>query len=388
MGGILMKLWKKSFNQHLILLCFFIFFSFLTSFASKNVLVYTPYTQVFVSPGESVDYTIDVINNGESFFNQEITIHGIPRNWNYILRLDGYKVGRIAVLPKEKKSLSLKVEVPFQVNKGTYAFRVAAGDSASLTLRITVTEKGSSETEFTTDQANMQGNATSNFSFRTTLKNRTAEKQHYALIADAPRGWTVTFNADYKQVTSIEMEPNTTKDITIDIKPTAKVKSGTYKIPVHAMTGSTSADLELEVVITGNYAIELTTPTGLVSTNITAGKEKKVTLVVKNTGSADLSGIEMKATTPSKWEVTFEPSKIDKLLPGEQATVNATLHADKKAIPGDYIVNINASTPEATADISFRVMVKTSMVWGWIGIIIILAALGGVFYLFRKFGRR
>ncbi|HOV83230.1 MAG TPA: NEW3 domain-containing protein [Paludibacteraceae bacterium] len=352
------------------------------------MLVYTPYTQVFVSPGESVDYTIDIINNGESIFNQEININGIPRNWNYILRLDGYKVGRIAVLPKEKKSLSLKVEVPFQVNKGTYAFRVAAGDSASLTLRITVTEKGSSETEFTTDQANMQGNATSNFSFRTTLKNRTAEKQHYALIADAPRGWTVTFNADYKQVTSVEMEPNTTKDITIDIKPNAKVKSGTYKIPVRAVTGSTSADLELEVVITGNYAIELTTPTGLVSTNITAGKEKKVTLVVKNTGSADLSGIEMKATTPSKWEVTFEPSKIDKLLPGEQATVNATLHADKKAIPGDYIVNINASTPEATADISFRVMVKTSMVWGWIGIIIILAALGGVFYLFRKFGRR
>ena len=50
-------------------------------------------------------------------------------------------------------------------------------------------------------------------------------------------------------------------------------EAGTYKIPVRAATNGSSADLGLEVVITGSYGIELTTPTGLLSTSITAGDQ-------------------------------------------------------------------------------------------------------------------
>jgi uncharacterized membrane protein len=32
--------------------------------------------------------------------------------------------------------------------------------------------------------------------------------------------------------------------------------------------------------------------------------------------------------------------------------------------------------------------VKTPMLWGWVGVLIIFIALGSVYYLFRKFGRR
>jgi hypothetical protein len=39
----------------------------------------------------------------------------------------------------------------------------------------------------------------------------------------------------------------------------------------------------------------------------------------------------MKSTAPSKWQITFEPSKIDKLTAGSQTTVSATIQADKKA---------------------------------------------------------
>ncbi len=96
----------------------------------------------------------------------------------------------------------------------------------------------------------------------------------------------------------------------------------------------------------------------------------------------------MKSTAPSKWQVIFEPEKIDKLAPGNETTVYATIQADKKAIPGDYVVEMRASTPETTSQLSFRVMVKTPLIWGWVGVLVILAAIGGVVYLFRKFGRR
>jgi uncharacterized membrane protein len=68
--------------------------------------------------------------------------------------------------------------------------------------------------------------------------------------------------------------------------------------------------------------------------------------------------------------------------------VKATLKAYKKAIAGDYVTTMDASTAESTSKITFRVTVKTPMLWGWIGVLVILGALGGVFYLFRKYGRR
>lgn len=356
--------------------------------ASDSVTLYTPYTKIFVSPGESVDYSVDVINNSKEIQDKAISVIGIPKGWTYTLTSGGYKISQIAVLPGEKRNLSLKVDVPYQVNKGNFRFKVLAGDSVSLPLVITIAEKGSYETEMTTNQSNMQGSSTSNFTFTVTLKNRTAEQQLYALIADASRGWNVVFKADYKQVTSVELPANTTKDISVEITPPSQVEAGTYQIPVSARTSSTSANLPLEVVITGSYSMELTTPTGLLSNNITAGDGKRIELVVRNTGSSLLQGINLNAATPTNWNVVFEPRKIDKLLPGKDEHVFATVKADKKAIPGDYVLNMEAQTPETTSKATFRTSVETPMLWGWIGVLVIIASLGSVFYLFRKYGRR
>jgi uncharacterized membrane protein len=142
------------------------------------------------------------------------------------------------------------------------------------------------------------------------------------------------------------------------------------------------------VVITGSYKMELTTPHGLLSTSITAGDEKRIELLVKNTGSSDLADITFSSSAPANWNVIFDPKKLDKLEPGRNASVFATIKADKKAIAGDYATNLVAKTPEVTSQAAFRISVKTPMLWGWIGVLVIVVALGSVYYLFRKFGRR
>ena len=134
-------------------------------------------------------------------------------------------------------------------------------------------------------------------------------------MAEAPRGWNVIFKANYKQATSAQVAPNASENISVDITAPSNVKAGTYKIPVIATTGSTSAQLEFEVVITGSYRIELTTPQGLLSKDITAGDTRKLELVVLNTGSAELKDIQLSANKPIDWEVSFEPSKLDRLAP-------------------------------------------------------------------------
>jgi uncharacterized membrane protein len=234
----------------------------------------------------------------------------------------------------------------------------------------------------------MAGAANSTFTFNAKLRNYTEGSQAYALNAAAPPGWKVSFKANYKQVSSINIEPGHTQDISIEVDPPDETPAGTYKIPVTASTGATSADLGLEVGITGSYGLTLSTPTGLLSTSAVAGSDKRLDLVVRNTGSADLKNIQLLSTLPANWNVSFDPARIDALPAGQTAQVTATLIPDGKAIAGDYMANLTARAAEASALAALRVSVETSWIWSWAGICIILVALGGVYYLFRKYGRR
>ncbi|WP_139265201.1 COG1470 family protein [Bacteroides ihuae] len=354
----------------------------------KGVALYTPYTKISVPPGESIDYSIDVINKTGSVKNAAISIRGLPKGWGYELKSGGWTINQLSVLPNDKKNFSFKVDVPLKVNKGSYHFIVSANGLYQLPLTVVVSEQGTYQTEFTTDQVNMEGSAEATFTFNATLKNRTAEKQLYALMANTPRGWSVAFKPNGKQATSVEVEPNATANVTVDINPPANIKVGTYRIPVRAANGSTSADLGFEVVIKGSYKMELTTPKGLLSADITAGDTKRIELQVKNTGTIDLTDVQLTANQPVDWNVTFEPQKLTLVKAGETAQVVATVKASKKALPGDYVTKIEARTPETTSAAEFRISVKTPLIWGWVGILIIIGACGGVYFLFRKYGRR
>src|SRR5439155_990626 len=79
----------------------------------------------------------------------------------------------------------------------------------SLPLTINVSQQGTFKTELTVKQPNMEGHSNSTFTFNAELRNRTAETQLYALQAAAPPGWNVVFKSSgYKQVTSVNVEPN------------------------------------------------------------------------------------------------------------------------------------------------------------------------------------
>lgn len=358
------------------------------SCAAQNLILYTPYTKVSVSPGESVNYAVDVINKSGAVKRADIAVSGLPKDWNYVLKSEGWNVSQISVLPGEKKSFTMELQVPLKINKGAYNFRLQAKGLTELPLTVVVSQQGTFETEFSSTQPNIEGAANSTFTYTATLRNRTADNQVYALNAVAPPGWNVAFKANYKQVSSVSIEANRTQEITIELDPPDQLPAGTYKIPVVAATGSTSAELELQAAVTGSYALELTTPEGLLSTSITAGDNKRIELVVQNKGSAPLKNIDFQSAVPVEWEVAFEPAKLASLDAGKTARVVATVKAAKKAIAGDYVANLEAKTPEASSKAAFRISVETSLLSGWLGILIILSALGSVYYLFRKYGRR
>lgn len=360
--------------------------------APNDITLFTPYTGLSVTPGETLTYDVDVINNSGSVQNVTFEVKSLPNDWTYSIKASGHSVKQLSIKPHQEEQVTFEVNVPLQIEKGDYRFQLVAngnGDASStLPILVTVSEQGTFRTELTSEQPNMEGHADANFTYSANLKNHTAETQRYALQAQAPEGWSVQFKSEGNSITSIEIEPNESKDIQIEVTPAENVVADTYKIPVIAASGSTTSELELEAVITGKYGIELSTPDGKVSTDVTAGRNRVIELVVKNTGTADLHDISLSASTPPNWDATFDQDTIPTLAAGESKTVKATLSASDNAIAGDYVTTFRARTAEVSSEAPFRVSVKTSTLWGLIGIAIILVVVGGLYYIVRKYGRR
>ncbi|MFD1737940.1 NEW3 domain-containing protein [Bacillus salitolerans] len=362
------------------------------SFAAGGITLYTPYTGITVTPGETITYEMDLINATENVQQVSFRLDGVPEDWDYEITSSGRSVQEIAVKPQAEQAFTLDVEVPLQVQKGEYHFSVVTMSSSGITdkipLSVVVSEKGVFKTELTTEQANMEGSSDSTFRYKLTLKNRTAQEQTYALVAEVERGWDVKFEVDGKSVTSITVDSNAEKDITTVITPPSQVKSGIYPVPIMATNNSTSSEVTLEAAVTGTYDMNLTTPSGRLSEDVTAGGEKTIELVVENTGTSELRDISLKASQPIGWKVTFDPSEIKKIEPGQSEKVMATISASDQAIAGDYIVDISSQTPEASGTATFRMQVETSMFVGWVAILIMLAVVAAIVYVMRKYGRR
>lgn len=226
------------------------------------------------------------------------------------------------------------------------------------------------------------------FRFNLQLHNGSSQPQLFSLKAELPDGWTTTFRADGNQVAAIRVDSAKTQDITAEFLAVPFTKPGKYNITVTATSNTETFRVELEAVVKGSYAVEVSTPSGRLSDEITEGSSKTIQLTVKNTGTLPLDGLELSAHTPTQWSASFQPAKIERLEPGATQEVDASLSVPNKTIAGDYVTTFTAKNNFASANASFRMTVKTSVLSGWIGILVILAALGLVYYLIRKYGRR
>lgn len=226
------------------------------------------------------------------------------------------------------------------------------------------------------------------FRYNVSLHNGSGRPQVFELKAKAPEGWIMIFRAEGTQVAALRLDSGKTQDMVVEITATPATKPGKYSIPVNAISNGDTLRLDLEAVVKGSYSVELTTPTGRLSDEVTEGSSKQLRLTVVNTGSLPLDGLEFSAQSPTKWSAKFDPSKIERLDPGQTQEVNATLSVPDKTIAGDYVTTFTVKNSYTNANAAFRMAVKTSLLSGWIGIVVILLALGLVYYLIRKYGRR
>jgi uncharacterized membrane protein len=68
--------------------------------------------------------------------------------------------------------------------------------------------------------------------------------------------------------------------------------------------------------------------------------------------------------------------------------VEAVIEPPRRTIAGDYGVTLFSQSENTGETLELRVTVLTPTIWGWVGVLLALAVVGGLVLVFWRFGRR
>ena len=237
----------------------------------------------------------------------------------------------------------------------------------------------------------------STFEFEVELNWVGSEAKRFDLTTTVPSKWRALVLRAYeeKEAPAIELEPNKefADSVRVRIAPLSGElpEPGEYTVTLTASSGIISESIELTAIVTELYRFAFYTASEKLNTEATAGKESHITLIVFNTGTAPIGKVSFTSSKPSGWNVTFNPEDLENVDPGMAQEVDVVIKPPGKTIAGDYMLTMSALPRDvaiAKRELDIRVTALTPTIWGWVGIIIVLAVIAGVGILFRRLGRR
>jgi uncharacterized repeat protein (TIGR01451 family) len=378
-----------------------------TVFAA-GVTMTTAYPSVVADPGTTVKFQVVVQTDTPQ--RVDLSVSAQPTGWTTRLQGGGSTIAAVSTVPASTTSAtSGGSPVPYTGNYATFTAEVtmpadAAGGSqqividgkatdgstTQLNLDLNVQTGQTGDVQMTTDFPSLSGPTSTTFKFSLNLANNTNQQITFGLESDAPSGWTVSANpATEADATTAVVDAGSSTQISVSAKSPSDAAAGAYTVNVTATGGPQPVQIPLTVNVTGTYDMTASTSDQRLNADLTAGGTTTLTLVVTNTGTADLTGVKFTSTPPRDWKVTFAPDAVD-VPAGQTANVVATIQASNQALAGDYVISMTGRSGDnaASDSLSIRATVETSPIGYLIGIAVLIIVGIGLFFVFQRYGRR
>lgn len=359
----------------------------------KGLWITTDFPSIAIRAGEEAKINVALVNYNLAPQRTDISVQSVPTGWTVELRGGNRPVAAAFVEHNAKSNLELKVKVPADTKPGPFTLLVKANATdRALEMPVTVNVLAAAEAKLTAEPKLpvLRGTPKSSFDFKVTVKNESSDDVLANLSAAVPRGFQVTFKEGFgtQELTSIPIKAGDSKELSVDIKPSASINAGKYPVTVEIGNERARASTQLTLDVSGQPTVTLTGENDRLSGEAYAGREKRFNFVLRNTGSADARNIELSASPPSGWKVTFEPKQIAGIIPNGEQKFEAIVTPSDKAVTGDYVFTVRANGDGVSETASFRTTVLTSTLWGAIGLGVIAASLLVLFGAVGRFGRR
>jgi uncharacterized membrane protein len=359
----------------------------------KGLYLLSDYPAVTLRPGETSSVSLKLQNYDLAPERLALSVSGVPSGWTATLMGGGQPVAAAMPATNSSVALELRLDVPKNAAVGTQTLTVsAAGNSTNVQLPIAVTlaKDLPAKLTLTPQLPELRGTLKSSFEYQLNIKTDSGKKLTVSLAAQTPQNFDASFTEQYgsQELNAVPIDAGQSKSVKLKVTPPNTAAAGSYKVVARIGAEDASATADLTMDITGQPRLDISGREGLVSTRASAGKETSVPVVITNIGTAPADDVELNGSAPSGWKITFDPKTVDHIAPNANKEVQALITPTDKAIAGDYVTTIRASTRGESAATTFRVTVTTSTMWGIAGVGIIGIALLVMVGAVARFGRR
>jgi uncharacterized membrane protein len=360
----------------------------------KGLYLMTDYPAVTVRPGTTSNIPLRLQNYGLGPEQYQLAVTGVPSGWTATILGGGQPVAAAMPAPDSSVSLQLRLDVPANASLSAQTLTVKAegqgGNHATLPLAISLAKELPAKLTVTSQLPSLRGSPKSNFEYTLSIKNDSGRDLTASFAAQAPDNFETSFTEAYgtQELSSIPIPAGQSKDIKLKVRPPSTIDAGHFPVAVMVKAADATAKTELALDIQGEPQLQVSGRDGLLSARAVAAQQSSIPVVVTNSGTAPAENIELNASAPSGWKITFEPATIDRLVPGKDTEVQALVTPSDKSLAGDYQVAVRANSRGESASSQFRITVATSTVWGMAGAGVIGVALLLMLGAVARFGRR
>lgn len=357
--------------------------------ATGQLELTTPYPQVAIEAGDQATFDLEV--TAPEPVEASLEAVGVPADWSSSFRGGGFEIDAVTAGPTPA-DVRFDVTVPPDVADATFDITVRASsvdNVAELPLQVRVSAQAGGDVTLAPDFPGLRAPAGETVTFDVELRNGTPADLQFELDSTGPAGWDVTAQpASEPQAATLQVASGSSQTIAVEVTSPARAEAGQYGIVVQASAPDFQVEAEMIVEVVGSFSMNLLTADQRLNAEVSVGGSSDLDLLVTNTGTAPLRQVELSASAPSGWDVTFSESTIISIPAGESAPVKATVAPSDEAIAGDYLLTLTARSEQASSTVDIRTSVNPSALWGFVGIGLIALTLAGLAYVFRRFGRR
>ncbi|MBI2851607.1 MAG: hypothetical protein HYX84_00675 [Chloroflexi bacterium] len=213
----------------------------------------------------------------------------------------------------------------------------------------------------------------------------TEELTRLRFASTRPAGWVVEFRpAEIERLAAGDVQ---TVDIFITPERNASQRGFSITIIAEANEVRRVTDVFLTVTSPSLDFVLTVTPRSF-NNEVRAGRENRLFVEVRNTGTDELKGIKFSSDEPRGWSVEFRPGEIERLEAGRLQTIDIIVTPEAKTTRGSHVVTVIAEANEIKRVTNIFLTVKSSSFWPLLGGIIGVIAVAVFIFIFMRLGRQ
>ena len=231
----------------------------------------------------------------------------------------------------------------------------------------------------------------SNPQYEMILKNAGRNDDTYTLAVEGlPEQWYARFKETRdatEEVSEIYVPAGEEKALFLDFIPPYSVDIGEYNFT--AVIGSAAREYEENLTLRLRGSYNMRTYVKSYRHDINRGETLTFDMTVSNAGvGGALTKIGINMSAPQGWRATVDPASIASLEPGERATVQVTVVPPADIVAGEYKVVAQVKSDQAEGEDEFRIVVEEQSYVAILGLLVMAGVVAGLWYMFKKYGRR